>query len=110
MVQALVVFMTVDFLLGVSGGGEGKKQSIPMSCFGGGVNKLLVLVMVGVGVILDRLVGMSDPYIRTAVIWFYIGREDYPLLKTMARWGLPLPGVIGKVLDQLKAKGGDDNA
>lgn len=109
MVQALVVFMTVDFLLGFLAAGKAKTIDSHVM-FWGGVNKLLVLVMVGVGVILDRLVGMSDPYIRTAVIWFYIGREGLSIVENYGKMGLPLPGVIGKALDQLKAKGGDDNA
>lgn len=64
--------------------------------------------MVGVGVILDRLVGMSDPYIRTAVIWFYIGREGLSIVENYGKMGMPLPPAIAKALEQLKGKGDGD--
>lgn len=104
MVQALIAFMAVDFVLGILAAAKGKKVDSRVM-FWGGVNKLLVLVFVGVGVILDGLVGTPEPYIRTAVIWFYVGREGLSIVENYGKMGMPLPPFIGTVLEQLKGKG-----
>ena len=105
MVQALIAFMAVDFILGFAAAGKAKQID---SCvmFWGGVNKLLVMVMVGVGVILDNLIGLDEPYIRTAVIWFYIGREGLSIAANYGKMGLPLPNAINAALKQI-TKGGE---
>lgn len=104
MIQALVWFMGIDFAVGFIA--AAKNNSVDSKImFWGGVNKLLVLVFVGLGVKLDALVGMNEPYIRTAIIWFYIGREGLSLVENYGKMGLPLPKFITKMLEQLKEKG-----
>ena len=107
MVQALIWFMALDFLLGFLAAWKGGRTDSNVM-FWGGVNKVLVLVMVGIGVILDGLVGMPEPYIRTAVIWFYIGREGLSIVENYGKMGMPLPPAIEKALEQLKGKGDKD--
>lgn len=104
MVQTLIMFMAVDFILGFAAAGKAKKIDSHVM-FWGGVNKLLVLVMVGIGVALDRLIGMPEPYIRTAVIWFYMGREGLSIVENYGKMDLPLPTFIKTILEQLKDKG-----
>lgn len=104
MVQALVVFMAADFVLGFTAAGKAHKINSHVM-FWGGVNKLLVLVFVGLGVVLDGLVGLPEPYIRTAIIWFYIGREGLSIVENYGKLGLPLPGFVAALLEQLKEKG-----
>ncbi len=107
MAQALVALMAVDFLLGfLAAAKEGRVDSRVM--FWGGVNKMLVLVLVGVGVLLDGLTGSSEPYLRTAVIWFYIGREGLSIVENYGKMGLPLPGVLKTALIQLHDGGNGD--
>lgn len=109
MIQALILFMVLDFAVGFIA--AAKNDSIDSKVmFWGGVNKLLVLVFVGVGVILDGIVGMNEPYIRTAIIWFYIGREGLSMVENYGKMGLPLPQFITKMLEQLKSKGDNPNA
>ena len=104
MVQALVIFMAADFVLGFTAAGKAHKINSHVM-FWGGVNKLLVLVFVGLGVVLDGLVGLPEPYIRTAIIWFYIGREGLSIVENYGKLGLPLPGFVAALLEQLKEKG-----
>ncbi len=105
MIQALVAFMAVDFVLGfLAAAKAGSLDSNVM--FWGGVNKLLVLMFVGVGVILDRLTGLATPTIRTAVIWFYIGREGLSITENYGKLGLPLPEAIKAALEQISKKSG----
>jgi toxin secretion/phage lysis holin len=104
MIQALVAFMAVDFVLGfLAAAKSGSVDSRVM--FWGGVNKLLVLVLVGVGVILDRLTGLSVPAVRTVVIWFYIGREGLSITENYGKLGLPLPAAVTAALKQLSKQG-----
>ena len=71
----------------------------------GGVGKVMVLALVAAGAVLDRLLGLSDPYCRLAVIWFYIGREGLSVLENYGKLGLPLPGFLSGLLGQLQERG-----
>ena len=62
--------------------------------------------MVGVGVVLDSLLGAGEPYIRTAVIWFYIARELLSILENYGKLGNNIPPILKTVLAQLQDKGG----
>lgn len=104
MVQTLILFMAADFVLGFAAAGKAKKIDSHVM-FWGGVNKLLVLIMVGVGVALDGLISLPEPYIRTAVIWFYLGREGLSIVENYGKMGLPLPAFIKTILEQIKDKG-----
>ena len=89
MIQALLAAMAIDFLLGIlSAVKSGTVNSHTM--FWGGVNKIL---------------GLSEPYIRTVVIWFYLGREGLSIVENYGKMGLPLPSVVVGILEQLKEKG-----
>ena len=105
MVQALIAFVALDFVLGFA---AGVKNHTPDSqvMFWGGVNKVLVLGLVGVGVVLDSLLGAGEPYIRTAVIWFYIARELLSILENYGKLGNNIPPILKTVLAQLQDKGG----
>ena len=104
MVKALVAAMAIDFLLGILAAVKsGTVDSHVM--FWGGVNKILVLVFVAFGVVLDGALGLEEPYLRTAIVWFYLGREGLSIVENYGKMGLPLPSVVTGVLEQLKEKG-----
>ena len=104
MVQALVIFMAADFVLGFTAAGKARRINSHVM-FWGGVNKLMVLLFVGLGAVLDGVVGLPEPYIRTAVIWFYIGREGLSVVENYGKLGMPLPAFISALLEQLKGQG-----
>ena len=97
-------FDKIDFALGFLAAAKSRTIDSQVM-FWGGVNKVLVLVFVGFGVVLDGIVGTPEPYIRTAIIWFYIGREGLSIVENYGKMGLPLPEFITAVLNQLKDKG-----
>lgn len=100
LVQALVCFMAADFVLGFVA--AAKSHTVDSSVmFWGGVNKVLVLALVALAVVLDGIVGMPQPYIRTAVIWFYIAREGLSLIENYGKMGLPLPAFVKTMLKQI---------
>lgn len=104
MVQALVWCMAADFALGFLAAVKARRVD-SQTMFWGGINKILVLGLVALGVVFDKLAGMPEPYIRTAIIWFYIGREGLSLVENYGKMGLPLPGAVTQFLEQLKDKG-----
>lgn len=106
MVRALVFCMAMDFVLGFLAAAKSRTVDSHVM-FWGGVNKVLVLAFVGFGALLDRLVAAPEPYIRTAVIWFYIGREGLSIVENYGKMGLPLPKLATAVLAQLRQKGGE---
>lgn len=100
MIKALMWFMVADFLTGIIAACKLHTTDSHVM-FWGGVNKLLVLVMVAMAVILDGVFGMPEPYVRTMVIWFYIGREGLSLVENYGKMGLPLPTFIKTMLKQI---------
>ena len=105
MVQALIAFMALDFVLGFAASVKNHTTDSQVM-FWGGVNQVLVLGLVGVGVVLDGLLGAGEPYIRTAVIWFYIARELLSILENYGKLGNNIPPILKTVLAQLQDKGG----
>jgi len=103
-VKALLFFMAFDFLSGFAAAcKEGAVNSQVM--LWGGVGKVMVLLLVAAGVVIDQLLGLSDPYCRLAVIWFYIGREGLSVLENYGKLGLPLPSFFTGLLEQLREQG-----
>ena len=103
-VKALVFFMALDLFSGFAAACR-EKQVDSSVMFWGGIGKGMVLLLVAAGVVLDRLLGLSDPYCRLAVIWFYIGREGLSVLENYGKLGLPLPGFLSGMLRQLQERG-----
>ena len=101
--KLLCYMMVMDFLLGIlAAAKQGKIDSKVM--FWGGVNKLLVLAFVALGQRLDGALALEEPYIRTAVIWFYCGREGLSLVENYGKLGGPVPEFLSKLLSQIGEK------
>ena len=105
MLQSLLFFMVMDIIVGIAAAYKDKKVNSNVM-FWGGVNKFLVLGMVGIGMKLDILMGLENPYIRTAVIWFFIGRELLSIVENYGKLGMSLPPAIKNALEQIQEKGG----
>ena len=106
----LIVLMVIDYLTGLAvafifkrspkteGGGVSSKVS-----FKGLTKKVVVLLLVGVGALLDRVIGAH--YIRNLVVIFYIGTEGLSVLENTALMGVPYPAFVKKALEALREKG-----
>ena len=73
--------------------------------FAGSPKKLFIYIIIVMAVALDRIGLTSEPIFRTLAIWYYIGYEGLSVLKHAAVFGLPIPGVIKKALEQAQEKG-----
>ena len=97
---ALVLFAAVDYLTGVMCAVSDKVLSSNVG-FKGICRKVLIFLLVGIANILDIHVIGTGSVLRTAVIFFYISNEGVSLLENAAHLGLPVPGKIKAVLEQL---------
>lgn len=102
--QTLIFFMVMDFVLGTLAAMKNGELS-SKTAFWGGVNKLIVLCLVAVGVMLDGVLPLREPYCRTAVICFYIGREGLSLLENYGKLGGEMPEFLRRLLAQMKDYG-----
>ena len=97
---ALVAFAAADYLTGVMCAVSDRKLSSNIG-FKGICRKVLIFLLVGIANILDVHVIGTGSVLRTAVIFFYISNEGVSLLENAAHLGLPVPGKIKAVLEQL---------
>lgn len=97
---ALVLFVAADYLTGVMCAVSDKVLSSNVG-FKGICRKVLIFLLVGIANILDVHVIGAGSVLRTAVIFFYISNEGVSLLENAAHLGLPVPGKIKAVLEQL---------
>ena len=106
----LIIIMAADYITGImiaavwqrspkSEGGALESRA----GFKGLIRKVLILLAVLIAHQLD--VSLHSPgMIRTAVILFFIGNEGISVVENMGIMGVPLPDIVRKSFEQLKAK------
>lgn len=74
----------------------------------GAVRKIMMLCIVGVGVIIDEILGSN--YVRNCVVLYFIGTEGVSLLEHMVHMNVPFPKFVKDVLTTIleQADKGDD--
>ena len=100
LLYALIAFVVVDYITGVMCAVVDRKLSSAVG-FKGIFRKILIFVLVGIANILDVQVIKTGSVLRTAAIFFYLSTEGVSLLENAAHLGLPVPGAIKNVLEQL---------
>lgn len=108
MLYALIAFASVDYITGIMCAIIDKNLSSAIG-FKGIFKKVLIFAMVGIGHILDMQVIGTGSILRTAIIFFYISNEGISLLENAAHLGLPVPEKLKMVLQQLHARGEEDD-
>lgn len=106
----LIIIMAADYITGLmiaavwqrspksSGGALESRAGFKGLC-----RKVLILLSVLIAHQLD--VSLHSPgMIRTAVILFFIGNEGLSVIENMGIMGVPLPDIVRKSFEQLKAK------
>ena len=100
LIYALVVFVILDYITGILCAIADRKLSSEVG-FKGICRKVLIFALVGLGHILDEQVIGTGSTIRTAIIFFYLSNEGVSLIENAAHLGLPIPGALKDVLEQL---------
>ena len=107
LMTALIIFMVIDYITGLMCAIADKKLSSEVG-FKGLFKKILIFALVGIGHILDSQVIGSGSVLRTAVIFFYLSNEGISLVENAAFLGLPIPGKLKAVLEQLHERSEED--
>lgn len=99
--KALFIFIVLDYITGFLAASVKKKVSSSVG-FIGITRKCCILILVAVGVVLDGVLGLSDPWIRTGIIYFYLMNEGISILENLALVGVPVPPFVKNILMQLR--------
>ena len=97
----LVCFMILDYITGVLRAFINKEVSSNIGLIGI-ARKSLILVVLIVGVLLDRLLNEGAWVFRTLIAYFYIANEGISLIENCVGLGLPVPQKLQDTLIQLK--------
>ena len=98
--QVLIVFMILDYGTGVLYAFLNNQLNSEVG-FKGLVKKMMILVVLIIGVMVDRILGNGNWVFRTLVAYFYIANEGISLLENVANIGIPIPNKIRNALEQL---------
>lgn len=96
----LITLMSLDYLLGTICGFKEQCLSSEVG-FKGILKKVTILIIVAVGVIVDKTTG-GQGLVRSMVILFYAGLEGISIIENAGRMGVPIPEKLKDALVQLK--------
>lgn len=97
--QFLVYLMVADYITGVVSAIKNKNLNSDVM-YWGGIRKAATLVVIMIAVMLDNLMGNTEPIFRTMAIWYYISREGLSTTENFGKIGVPLPEFIKSTLEQ----------
>lgn len=107
--QTLLIFMGIDFVMGLILAGvfrkSGKSESGALESRAGWkglCRKGVTLLFVLIGARLDIIIGTN--YIRDAVCIGFIANELISIVENAGLMGIPLPGIVQKAIDILTDK------
>lgn len=98
--QALIALVVIDYITGVMAAYVEKSLNSEIG-MKGIIKKVCIFLMVAVANIVDVSTGLEEPYLRTAVIMFFIANESLSALENMGRLGVPLPEFLKAALEKL---------
>ena len=102
---SLVVIMALDYITGVLSAIYNKKLNSKIG-YKGILKKASYLLVIALGVILDKLLGQTGS-VRTLIIYFFVANDGISILENVGEMNIPLPKKLKELLDQLK-KDGDE--
>ena len=98
---ALLAFIILDYVTGVTVACINKNLSSEVG-FKGIAKKVIILLLVAVGNIVDIYILGDGAVCRSTVIGFYLANEGISILENAGNLGIPLPKKLVSVLKQLK--------
>lgn len=98
---ALATFLVLDYITGFFAALYLGRLSSYVG-LKGIIKKVMLIVLVGVAHVFDSITGMTDPYLRTIVIYFILSNEGISILENIAKTGVPIPDMLKKTIGQLK--------
>ena len=97
----LIAFITIDYITGVMCAVASQSLSSEIG-YKGIFRKVVILMLVGIGAMLDKYIIGTGEVLRMAVIFYYVSNEGISILENATRLGLPVPRKLKDVLERLK--------
>lgn len=97
---ALIIFMIFDYITGLINAYLKHKLSSEVG-FVGIFKKIMILLLVSVGNIIDSYILKGGAAVRSSVIFFYLCNEGLSILENIALIGVPIPDKLRNVLEKL---------
>ena len=115
LVWILIAVMTIDFITGLICGAMGKSNKTENGyiasnqAFIGLMKKALIILVVLLAALLDKAVSESagirfEAVMGATCLWF-IASEGFSILENVALMGVPVPGILMKLLEIMREKG-----
>ena len=101
--QCLLAFIALDYISGIIKAYTNKELSSKIG-FRGILKKVGILIIVTVGVLVDRITGDSGA-VRSLVIYYFVANEGLSIIENLSQTGLPIPKSIKNALKILKDQG-----
>ena len=101
LIYALLAFIILDYVTGLTAACINKNLSSEVG-FKGIAKKVVILLVVAVGNIVDIYILDGGAVCRSTVIGFYLANEGISILENAGNLGIPLPKKLLSVLKQLK--------
>lgn len=101
--QCLLVFIVLDYISGLIKAIINRELSSKIG-LQGILKKVGFLIIVAVGVLVDRITGGSGT-VRSLVIYYFVANEGLSIIENLGQAGLPIPKSIKNTLKMLKNQG-----
>lgn len=101
--QCLLIAIVLDYVSGIIKAFITKQLSSKIG-FKGIIKKVGLLLIVMLGVLVDRVTGDTGA-IRTLVIYYFVANEGLSIIENLSLAGVPIPKGLKKALKALKEKG-----
>lgn len=108
LVIAMLVFIIIDYITGLIRAIIHKNLSSAVG-FKGLLKKVVILIVVSVGHLVDFYIIGEGDMIRNACIFFYLSNEGISILENVVAIGVPVPSILKNILEQLKEEAEDGN-
>lgn len=104
----LAVFMGLDYITGMCASYITKEWNSETGAVGI-VKKGTIILLIVLGVFLDRLVTGDTWVFRNVICMFYIANEGLSIVENCGRIGLPIPKRLLAALEQLRQDNDNEN-
>lgn len=101
--QCLLIAIVLDYVSGIIKAFITKQLSSKIG-FKGIIKKVGLLLIVMLGVLVDRVTGDTGA-IRTLVIYYFVANEGLSIIENLSLAGVPIPKGLKKALKALREKG-----
>lgn len=98
--QCLLIAIALDYVSGIIKAYSTRTLSSKIG-FRGLLKKIGLLIVVMIGVIIDKVTGGTGA-VRTLVIYYFVANEGLSIIENLGVAGVPIPKSIKKALKALK--------